>query len=185
MKRPAQPDITDAQERFLRAIAERIPPERVVEVHLFGVLRQGGSESRVAVIAADADVPPVIVSAEAAPTEEAAPEEAPGEEAGDAVSETAEPRPSAGEHPAADEPEVPSVPRRLTIYQAHYRLVLKGPDRGTWEVDVTAEADAPIETVDEVVRGVHRRAGDEAEPERLTGHAFRAALSNEPWTAAR
>jgi hypothetical protein len=165
MKRAAQPEIVDAQERFLRAIAERIPPERVVEVHLFGVLRQGGSESRVAVIAAMPETVPDVPD--------------------DSYLETDEPLTSAEERPAMEEAELLKAPARLTIYQAHYRLVLKGPDRGTWEVDVTAEADAPIETVDEVVRGVHRRAGDEAEPERLTGHAFRAALSDEPWTAAR
>ena len=50
---------------------------------------------------------------------------------------------------------------------------------------VTEEADAPASTVDEVVRGVQRRAGEENEPERLTGESFRAAISDEPWTAAR
>ena len=49
------------------------------------------------------------------------------------------------------------------------------------------EADAPATTVDEVVRGVHERAGGWATegPERLTGDEFRAALVEEPWTATR
>jgi hypothetical protein len=71
------------------------------------------------------------------------------------------------------------------VFRASYRLVLKGPDRGKWEVAVTEEADAPAYTVDEVVRGVHERAGGDDEPERLTGEAFRAALAEEPWTATR
>lgn len=54
-----------------------------------------------------------------------------------------------------------------TVYTATYRLTLKGPDRGKWESALNAEADAPLLTVDAVVRGVQRRAGDEGEPERL------------------
>ena len=37
--------MTDARERFLREIADRLPPERIEEVHLFPPLRQGGVES--------------------------------------------------------------------------------------------------------------------------------------------
>lgn len=54
------------------------------------------------------------------------------------------------------------------VYTATYRLVLKGPERGKWESGLNAEADAPLLTVDAVVRGVLRRSGDEGEPERLT-----------------
>ena len=54
------------------------------------------------------------------------------------------------------------------VYTATYRLVLKGPERGKWESSLNAEADAPLLTVDAVVRGVLRRSGDEGEPERLT-----------------
>jgi hypothetical protein len=82
---------------------------------------------------------------------------------------------------AADEPPAPPV--RLTVYRAGYRWTLKGVDRGKWEVDVRAEADAPLEAIGDVVRGVHRRAGGEAEPERLSGDAVRAALSDRPWAA--
>ena len=56
------------------------------------------------------------------------------------------------------------VPRlRHTVYTARYRLVQKGPERGKWEADVVAEAEAPLITVDLVVRGVQRRAGEESE----------------------
>jgi hypothetical protein len=45
---------TESDERFLRGIAERLPAERVVEVHLFQPYRQGPLESGVAVIALEA-----------------------------------------------------------------------------------------------------------------------------------
>ncbi|MEO8194031.1 MAG: hypothetical protein ABI681_09270 [Gemmatimonadales bacterium] len=68
-----------------------------------------------------------------------------------------------------------SVPlqERHTVYSASYRHTLKGPDRGKWEVEVTAEADAPLITVDVVVQGVVKRAGEQFEPERLSGSEFR------------
>ena len=136
-----------ARERFLRAIAERIPPERVEEIRLFGPIRQGGQESGVAVIASR------VSDASAA-----------GATADSSLAD------SGSGH-------------RLAIFRAQYRLTRKGPERGRWEGDVTAEADAPLSTVDDVVRGVQRRAGDDAEPERLTADGLRAALSDEPWTA--
>jgi hypothetical protein len=84
-------------------------------------------------------------------------------------------------------PDAPRQPRRFTVLRADYRLQLKGPDRGRWEVGVVEEADAPAATVDEVVRGVHERAGGWSVegPERLTGDEFRAALAEEPWSATR
>ncbi len=76
-------------------------------------------------------------------------------------------------------------PARLTVYRAHYRLVVKGPERGAWEMGLIEEADAPPLTVGVVVRGVHERAGgDDVEPECLTGDAFRIAISDRPWAAA-
>ncbi len=64
---------------------------------------------------------------------------------------------------------------RFTVYSARYRLALKGLDRGKWEMSVTEEADAPLVTVDAVVRGVSRRSGDVDETVRLSGDEFRAA----------
>lgn len=84
----------------------------------------------------------------------------------------------------ADAPVSDAITRHV-VYSARYRLVLKGPDRGRWETTVTAEADAPLAAVEAVVRGVLRRAGEDEEPERLSGESFRQALVDEPWTAPR
>jgi hypothetical protein len=131
----------DTQRRFLLAIAEQVPLERVAEARVFRPMRQGGQETGVAVVAV-------------------------------------EPEPSAIEVESAH-------PSRHVVYSASYRLVLKGPERGRWETTVTAEADAPLTAVEAVVRGVLRRAGEDDEPERFTGDAFRQALVSEPWTARR
>ena len=45
--------MTETQQRFLRAIAERVPMHQVVELHLFPPIRQGGVETGVAVVAED------------------------------------------------------------------------------------------------------------------------------------
>jgi hypothetical protein len=164
---------TETRERFLRAIAERLNADRVEELHLFPPLRQGGIESAVAVIAARL-VPAEPLTADApVPIELAdAPADAP-------VREDEEPAPDLEAAAPDDEP-----PARLTVYRAHYRLVLKGPERGTWEVGLIEEADAPPPTVGAVVRGVHERAGGDDEPERLSGDAFRIAVSDRPWATA-
>ena len=70
------------------------------------------------------------------------------------------------------------VGERHTVYSASYRLQLKGPDRGKWEVDVTAEADAPLLTVNDVVHGVMKRAGEQFEPERLSGSELRSIVGD-------
>ena len=70
------------------------------------------------------------------------------------------------------------VGERHIVYSASYRLQLKGPDRGKWEVDVTAEADAPLLTVNDVVRGVMKRAGEQFEPERLSGSELRSIVGD-------
>ncbi|MGH7624958.1 MAG: hypothetical protein ACREOJ_06550 [Gemmatimonadaceae bacterium] len=78
--------------------------------------------------------------------------------------------------PSADAaPDAPTA--RLTVFRADYRLLYKGRERGKWELSIVEEADAPAQTVDAVVRGVHERAGVEDEPERLDGTAYRAALA--------
>lgn len=63
---------------------------------------------------------------------------------------------------AAAPPDDPA--HRHTVHTARYRLVVKGPDRGRWEYECVAEADAPLLTIETVVRGVQQRSGDEAEP---------------------
>jgi hypothetical protein len=126
------PVVTETRERFIAAIAEQIPPERIAEIHFFQGITQSGIESGVAVIAAI--------------------------------------RPGAPEDDLAK-------PERFTVYTAHYRLVRKGPDRGKWETIVVDEADAPLVTVDSVVRGVQRRSGDADDPERMDGDDARAILA--------
>ena len=70
---------------------------------------------------------------------------------------------------------------RHTVFTARYRLTRKGAERGKWEFEVVADADAPLGTVDKVVRGVQRRAGEDEEPERLTAEGVRAALDGQAW----
>jgi hypothetical protein len=148
--------IPDGRERFLRSIAERVSLDRIEEVYLFPPLRQGGRESGVAVITVRGDG-----------TAGAGPEGSSGD--------------GGLELPVGER----RLPERLTVLRARYRLTLKGPDRGKWEMEITEEADAPPSTVDEVVRGVHERAGGDDEPERLAGETLRAALSGAVWTATQ
>jgi hypothetical protein len=143
--------VTDeTRARFLSAIAAQLPVARIVEIHLFPAIRQGGMESGVAVVAVE---PPRAVEAD----------ERLADDAEDA------------EEPAADLAPTPA-PRRYTVFSARYRHTLKGPDRGKWETSVTEEADAPLLTVDAVVRGVQRRSGDVDEIVRLSGDEIRAAI---------
>lgn len=82
-----------------------------------------------------------------------------------------------------DVPDEPA-PQRFTVFTARYRLVLKGLDRGKWEASVVAEADAPLLTVEAVVRGVQRRSGDVDDPERMSGDEVRAELARMEAAAA-
>ena len=199
--------------RFLASIAKQLPAERVIEVHLFGAIRQGGMESGVAVVAVafepplvrepptsfDVDggyVPPAAI-AEAAelghPSAVAVHDQLADETAFVADELDSDDSPYAPE-PAAlsvddtmqaaseSRPDTISVlkaPPRFTVYSARYRHTLKGLDRGKWEVSVTEQADAPLLTVDAVVRGVQRRSGDADEVLRLSGDEFRASLPKE------
>lgn len=160
--------LTETRERFLLAIAGKLPVERVAEIHFFQPIKQGGVESGVAVVA----VWPEGVDASPAEVEQSS----------DAVAQPVDESP--GEADANVEGEVdveaestPAPEPRPTIYTARYRLTLKGPDRGKWETHVVAEADAPLITVDVVVRGVQRRAGDVDEPTRMEGDEVRAFLA--------
>jgi hypothetical protein len=266
--------MTETTQRFLRAIVERIPIERIVEVRLFPAIRQGGMESGVAVVAA-VPAPPAVVAEEmgaqgetASPAEgdgqpgtraaepvsaidvptdghrpadedtdpagaadtrfdgtetadaagekegveAAVPESAtpmagpasarastferevevphgasPGDAApGDAAEETialddilALPSPDGSEYIAAT-PPLPAF-ERFSVITARYRLTLKGPERGKWEMEVVHEADAPLDTVERVARGVARRAGEDADPAHLDVDALRHAITEPAW----
>jgi hypothetical protein len=151
----------ETRARFLAAIAAQLPVERIAEVHLFAAIRQGGVESGVAVIALEQEQ-------EAAPQNHVATPDA--EPTGAEVSDENE--------ESLDDVSVaaPPMARRYVVCTARYRHTLKGPNRGKWEVTVTEEADAPLLTVDAVVRGVQRRSGDLDEIVRLTGDEVRGSL---------
>jgi len=182
----------DTRRRFLADIADRVPLDRLVEVHLFTPIRQGGAETGVAVVVAQR-VEPEIAPNEASPVDEAASPSERGAEAWDPTDDAAGPVDGAdatadgppNEAAADDAVDAPDeapaeapaeAPRRHTIFTARYRLALRGPERGRWTVDVVEEADAPLITVAAVVRGVRRRAGDEAEPDRLDSSAVATSI---------
>lgn len=73
--------------------------------------------------------------------------------------------------------------QRHPVFVARYALVLKGPERGTWDYEILHEADAPLETLEAVVQGVLARYAESGEPERLSGDDL-AALVNQPWWSA-
>lgn len=154
--------MTDTQLRFLRAIAERLPIDRVAELYLFPPMRQGALETGIAVVAAVREVAPDLAAELAA-----APEVAP-ESTADEANDASAPAPATA---TAVQPR-----ERHTVYTARYRLALKGPERGRWELNVVEEADAPLLTVEVVVRGVQQRSGEGAEPARLEPAALRELL---------
>ena len=115
---------SETRERFLKAIAAQIAPERIAEIHFFSPIKQGGVESGVAVVVENVS------------------------------------------------PDAP----RMVVYSARYRLTLKGPDRGKWETNLVAEADAPLVAVEAVVRGVQRRSGDVDDATKMDGDEVRTIL---------
>jgi hypothetical protein len=155
-------ELIETTERFLRDIAARVGVAAVDEVRLFPPLRQSGVETGVAVVAA-LPLPPV-------PEHEHGPEEPP-----DALTESA-----GDEFLPIDENDREIIVHRHTVFTARYRHTLKGPDRGKWEMEMRAEADAPLVTLDAVVRGVMKRAGEPFEPERISGSAFRTIIETAP-----
>jgi hypothetical protein len=72
---------------------------------------------------------------------------------------------------------------RHTVYTARYRLAVKGPERGKWEFEIRADADAPLVTVDAVVTGVLERSGEAFEPERIPASFFRSIVGGDPTPA--
>ena len=141
--------ITETRERFLLAIAAQVPAGQIAEIYFFSPIKQGGVESGVAVVAAWPSHPEQSEGSPGMPDD-----------------------PSAALLPHDDRAREP----RPVIYTARYRLTLKGPDRGKWETNVVAEADAPLVTLEAVVRGVQRRSGDVDEPSRMEGDEIRAIV---------
>ena len=194
--------IDETRARFLIAIATQLDVERVAEVHLFPAIRQGGMESGVAVLALHllkepepepaAEIEVLVAETTELPEVLDAPEGSDGPYAETSLDETdaleefdeldgraapvAEDVEEDVVEDVVDEPVRRPTPRRFTVFTARYRHTLKGPDRGKWEVSVTEEADAPLLTVDAVVRGVQRRSGEVDEIVRLTGDEMRAVI---------
>ncbi len=200
----ADAPVSEVTERFLRAVIAEVPLELIEELHLFSPLRQGTVETGIAVLAARKAAPmaeeqleleeeqqtAIAESPEAEGREQqtaiAAEAEAIEPEAGVAEAEGAEPAVEATDVEAADveasdipaaavSPRLPST-QRHTVFTARYRYVIKGPERGKWEASLKAEADAPLITVETVVRGVQRRAGEESEIVRYTAAQIARAL---------
>ncbi len=94
-------------------------------------------------------------------------------------SDASEPR--ASPHSDPDSADVmtghlaPVAAPRLRILTANYRHTIKGVERGKWTVDVQEEADAPLDAVEAVLRGVRHRSTEPADPEFVT-HDTLAAL---------
>ena len=187
--------VSETAERFLRAVLVKVPLDRIEELHLFSPLRQGTAETGIAVIAARVIVPDEPESSDLELQLEAG-AEVEVDDASDVIDdanlEASFVEPS-GELTAGDDgadelisdPPAVRTPRvRHTVYTARYRLVVKGPDRGKWEMDVVDEADAPLLAVETVVRGVQRRAGEETATVRYDAaqlaRALRIAPSNLP-----
>lgn len=142
---------SDARERFLLEIAAVVPPHRVTEVHFFAPLRQGPMETGVAVIAVTPEgalvEAPVLSEGDDAPVEE--------------------PQYAEGAH----------LSSRHVVYSARYRWTRKGPERGKWESEVVAEADAPLLTVETVVQGVTRRSSEPLEVQKVDGDTVREMIA--------
>lgn len=168
-------DVT--RERFLAAIAEKVNVASIAEAHFFQPMKQGGTESGVAVVAVSEELHPT--AGEGTNETEIGSTEQQALTAGEAAAINEGQPPTAGEAGAENVPAARGAAAensRLAVYTAKYRLTLKGPERGKWDFAMQAEADAPLVTVDKVVRGVQRRSGDADEPERLSGEDFRALL---------
>jgi hypothetical protein len=162
--------MTETQQRFLKEIADRVTGGRVAELRLYPTLRVGQVESGVAIVATLADQVEEPVAS--------VPDDTTAADAASPVVESAD-EPVFSDVAVEDVATTPG-PERLSILTAHFRHTVKGPDRGKWEFSLVHDADAPIETVENVVRGVARRAGEDGEPELLSGDDFQRALT-EPW----
>lgn len=142
----------ETRQRFLVAISDRVNATggTIDEAHVFQSMKQGIMETGVAVVAVS--LPPALESLADVP-------------------------PVGSDAAAQYALRVQGVQHdRRVVYTARYRLTLKGPDRGKWEFSVHPEADAPLITVDKVVRGVQQRFGDSLEPTKLSGEELRTMI---------
>ncbi|MBC7842484.1 MAG: hypothetical protein H7099_09230 [Gemmatimonadaceae bacterium] len=194
--------MTETQERFLRTVLTRVPVDSVVELHLFPPIRRGTLETGVAFIATT--MPPAVLTVVLDTDAEALGDaDLQGVDAREVdVTTVTEPLvlelSGEADSPYADERVVPAVSDdtgledddiapaevapvatpspRMRILTASYRHTIKGVERGKWSVEVQEEADAPLDAVEAVLRGVRHRSTEPADPE-LVGHDVLAALT--------
>jgi hypothetical protein len=140
--------LAEAPDRFLVEITRRVPLERQLVLHLFAPIRHGAIESGTAVLAAE---PPPPLQGELA-------------------------LPGPPPDPAAQADAPPGAPPRPVVFTARYRVWVKGRERGKWEFAMAEQAEAPLATVDAVVRGVLTRRDEATDPERLGPDAVRVRL---------
>lgn len=171
--------MTESQQRFLKEISERVTTGRIAEVRLFPTLRTGPVDSGVAIVAVEDLVPVAVERAE--PIDAAVAVE---------VAEATESAPGTSPEVELVEPEQLADAvvgtedvSRLSILTARFRHTVKGPDRGKWEFEMVHDADAPQATIENVVRGVASRAGEDGEPDLLTADDLQHALTEPWWTA--
>lgn len=165
---------SDARERFLLEIAKVLPAERIVEAHFFAPLRQGQIETGVCVLGAlpeGADPLPSASFDDGVSADEVVPAAAP--DAGTSDEEA----PVSSEPPVEPYPAGARISSRHVVYSARYRWTRKGPERGKWECEVVAEADAPLLTVEAVVQGVRQRASEPLEVAKLDGDTVRGMIA--------
>lgn len=174
--------VSETVERFLRAVISEVPLEQIEELHLFSPLRQGSVETGIAVVAADVPAGEIPQGGESGeielPLDSDTTDPAIGEATEPSVEAVVEPALDSDEtEPALDNQVQAAAPaRRHTVYTARYRYTIKGPERGKWESNVRAEADAPLVTVETVVRGVQRRAGEDTAIVRFSAQQIAKAL---------
>jgi hypothetical protein len=174
--------MTETQERFLRAILERVGLVDVVQMHLFPSIRRGTVETGVAVLAVEeraSAAPDAAVQVsdgveqlgdETVIAEDSSTIRDDGVITGDDSVVTGDDAPvddaaaeSLGGEPASE--DLAASTPRLRILTASYRHTIKGIDRGKWVVDVNDEAIAPLDAVEAVLRGVRHRSAEPADPE--------------------
>src|SRR5688500_19438511 len=117
--------MTETQQRFLKAIAERVTGDNVTEIRLYPTVRVGPIESGVAIVATKEPMP-VAVAEEQVSAE------------GDLT---------VGEIRIAC-----ARTDRLSILTAHFRHTVKGPDRGKWVCTLVHDDTVGIEVVVRRVR---------------------------------
>jgi hypothetical protein len=176
--------MTETQERFLRTVLGRVPLESVVELHLFPPIRRGTLETGVAVIATRIPQAPALVEDEDVETD--APESVSAEITVNGDGEIDAPDLAEADVPTNDVEEareVVTASSRTRILTAAYRHTIKGVDRGKWGVDILEEADAPLDAVEAVLRGVRHRSTEAADPELITYselHALQQSVAVAP-----